>query len=110
MSRRSQQPAAGGPLSRIGHLLSGGRSFLLFLLAFIFTGLALWQLALVNQDLRPSTFVPLLALAGCGGLAAYFLHFRRQPGDPLLLPLVYLLTGLGLALIARLSPRSDCCW
>ena len=31
-------------------------------------------------------------------------RLRRQAGDPLLAPLVYLLTGLGLALISRLAP------
>ena len=78
--------------------------FVLFLPAFLFTGLALAQLGLVDNTLRPATFLPLLVLLVCGSAAAYFLHIRRSPGDPILLPLVYFLTGLGLALIARLAP------
>ncbi len=76
----------------------------LFLLAFLFTGLALIQLHLVNGSLSPTTLTPLLVLVGCGSGAAYCLHVRRRAGDSILLPLVYFLTGLGLAMIARLAP------
>lgn len=72
-------------------------------LAWLFTGLALLQLGLVNGSLSPTTFVPLLVLMLCSGGALYFL--RRSLGDPLLLPLVYFLSGLGLALIMRLAPN-----
>ncbi|MEW5958761.1 MAG: FtsW/RodA/SpoVE family cell cycle protein [Chloroflexota bacterium] len=89
----------------VGRIFGDGPSTLLFLLAFLFTGLALLQLGLVEQDLRPRTFLPLLVLLLCGGLAACFLQARRpRPGEPLLLPLIYLLAGLGLALLARLAP------
>jgi cell division protein FtsW (lipid II flippase) len=76
----------------------------LFWLAFLFTGLALTQLGLVNRDLSPATFLPLLVLMGCSGLTIYFLQIRRQFGEAILLPLIFFLTGLGLALITRLAP------
>ncbi len=75
----------------------------LFILTFLFTGLALTQLAVVNNDLGWSTFWPLLVLIACGSLAAYWLN-RCRTSDPILLPLVYFLAGLGLALIERLAP------
>ncbi len=78
--------------------------YTLFLLAFLFTGLALTQLGLANQNLIPTTLVPFLVLVVCGGITAYLLHIRRRAGDSILIPLVYFLTGLGLALIARLAP------
>ena len=46
---------------------------------------------------RTSSHVPLLVLILCGSTAAYFLHGRRQSADPVLLPLPYFLSGLGLA-------------
>jgi peptidoglycan glycosyltransferase len=80
------------------------RSFYLFWLIFLFTGLALLQLGLVNNNLNPATFLPLFILAGSMGVAAYFLHYRQPPGEPILLPLVFFLSGLGLAMITRLAP------
>lgn len=82
----------------------GRRSLDLFWLALLFTGLALLQLGLVNNNLGPATFLPWLILVGSIGLVAYFLHYRQPPGDPILLPLVYFLSGLGLAMIMRLAP------
>lgn len=79
-------------------------SFWLFGLALLFTGLALFQLSLVNNSLRPATFWPVLALAGCIGAVAYFFYVQRSPGDPLLLPLTFFLSGLGLVMITRLAP------
>lgn len=76
----------------------------LFFLAFLFTGLALVQLGLVNNYLRPAGFLPLAVLAGCMAAAGWLLHYRPPAGDPILLPLTYFLTGLGLALTARLAP------
>ncbi|HXV42417.1 MAG TPA: hypothetical protein VEC96_05105, partial [Anaerolineae bacterium] len=61
---------------------------LLLWLGWLFTGLALIQLALVNNDLSPTAFLPLLVLILCGGVSAYFLASRSRPGDPLLLPLI----------------------
>ncbi len=85
-------------------MASGRRSFFLFGLTFLFTGLAFIQLGLVNNSIYPTLFLPLLVLVGCGSGAAYLLHTRQRFGDPVLLPLIYLLSGLGLALIARLAP------
>jgi cell division protein FtsW (lipid II flippase) len=82
--------------------LAGGRS--LFWLAFLFTGLALFQLALVNNDLSLTTFLPLLVLILCGGVSTYLLQRWGKLGDPILLPLIFFLSGLGLALISRLAP------
>ncbi|MFQ5616092.1 MAG: FtsW/RodA/SpoVE family cell cycle protein, partial [Anaerolineales bacterium] len=97
LSNGGRWPVASGHSGRL-------RSFSLFGLGFLFTGLALVQLDLVNNDLRPATFIPLLVLIFCSSVAAYFLHRRGRPGDPILLPLIYLLSGLGLALITRLAP------
>lgn len=87
--------------------VNGQRSILLFGLAFLFTGVALVQLDLVNRNLGLSTFIPLFVLMLCSGLVTYFL--RPGPGwqwagDPILLPLIFLLSGLGLVLIRRLAP------
>ena len=80
-------------------------SFGLMLLAVLFTGLSLVQLGLVNRDLTAATLVPWLVLAACAALSTWLLWFRRPTaGDPILLPLIFLLSGLGLALIARLAP------
>jgi peptidoglycan glycosyltransferase len=75
-------------------------------LTYAFTGLALLQLALVNNNLSLATFAPLLALILCSGVAFYLLqvHGQQPAGDPLLLPLTYFLAGLGLVLITRLAP------
>lgn len=80
----------------------GGR-YLLWLV-FLFTGLALTQLALVNNDFSPTTYLPLLVLIMCGGVSAYLLRRQGKSGDPILLPLVFFLSGLGLAMITRLAP------
>ena len=77
----------------------------LFLLGILFTGFALLQLGLVRNNLSLTTFIPLIVFAGCSGVSVYVLHLRRQPGDPVLLALIYFLSGLGLALIARLAPN-----
>jgi len=91
----------------MGHWSNGSRwSLALFVLALLFTGLALVQLGLVNNNLGPGTLAPLFVLAGCSGAAVYFLYYRQQPGDLILLPLVYFLCGLGLALIVRLASPS----
>lgn len=75
--------------------------YFLFWLPLLFTGLALLQLGLVRNDLRPYTFIPLLSLLACYGAAAYLLS---GAGDRILLPLTFFLTGLGLVLIERLAP------
>ena len=74
-------------------------------LTYLFTGLALLQLGLVNNHLSLTTFAPLPVLMLCSGVAFYLLHIRRQPvGDPVLLPITYFLSGMGLVLISRLAP------
>src|SRR5688572_26263099 len=96
----SQPEAAPTPRS-----VTGARS--LFWLVFLFTGLAFLQLGLVNNDLKPLTFLPLIVLAGCSGVVIFlFQHWPewRQAGDPILLPLTFFLSGLGLVLVARLAP------
>jgi len=79
-----------------------GRSLLW--LGWLFTGLALIQLALVNSNLSLTTFLPLAVLVLCSASAVYLLQRRDRLGDPLLLPLIFFLSGLGLVLIARLEP------
>jgi len=77
----------------------------LYWLAFLFVGLALAQLALANgQSIRPVTLLPLLVLMATAGTTAFFLSRRLPAGDPLLLPVTFFLSGLGLVLIARLAP------
>ena len=66
--------------------------------------MALFQLGLARNNLRPATFFPLLVLILCVGTATFLLRARRKFGDPLLLPVVFFLSGLGLALISRLAP------
>ncbi len=82
-------------------------SLVLFLLACLFTTLALLQLGLVEHSLQPVTVLPVLVLALCGGSAIYLLQLRRAPfyGDPILLSLTYFLCGFGLALTSRLAPN-----
>ena len=73
-------------------------------LGFLFTGLALLQLTLVRGEFDGLLPVSLLVLMLCGGSSVYFLQIRRPPGDPILLPLVFFLSGLGLVLVTRLAP------
>ena len=81
-------------------------SYWLWVLTFLFTGLSLTQLALVDRTLSLTTFIPLLVLMTCGGGVIYLLnlHFNAMPDDPVLLPLTFFLCGLGLVLIRRLAP------
>ncbi len=77
------------------------------LLTFLFVGLALLQLALVNANLSLTAFLPLLVLTLCGGAAITLLYFGRAAAarpDPILLVLTLFLSGLGLVLTARLAP------
>lgn len=77
-------------------------------LAYLFTGLALFQLGLVNNQVTPAIFLPLLVLIVCGSATAYFLGKRWAmaggQADPILLPLVFFLSGFGLVLTTRLAP------
>jgi cell division protein FtsW (lipid II flippase) len=81
----------------------------LLLLAFppLFTAIAFAQLSLVEtEQLRPAYFVPVAELALCLAASAWALG-RWCPGyDRLLLPIVGMLSGLGLAEVARLAPGS----
>ena len=80
------------------------RSESLLGLSFLFTGLALLQLGLVKNNLTWRLFLPLFVLIFCGVTAAYFLQKRHALGDPLLIPLIFFLSGLGLVLTTRLAP------
>ena len=63
------------------------------------------QLALVETGrLSLHWFVPVGVLAGCTGVSAWVLHRQLPRHDRLLLPLVSMLVGLGLVLVARLAP------
>ena len=68
-------------------------SLALFALTLLFTGLALVQLGLVNNNLGPGTLLPLLVLVGCSGAAVYFLYFRQQPGDSATTGLLFMRSG-----------------
>lgn len=98
MLPRINQPSA---VSRQRSSVSDRPSYWLWVLAFLFTGLALLQLALVDGNLSLVTFVPLLILMACGGIVIYWLdiRFHHLAGDPILLPLTFFLSGLGLVLI-----------
>ncbi len=76
----------------------------LFWLGFFFTGLSLIQLDLVRGTLSLNTFLPLLVWTLCAGISLYVLRQRSHHLDPILWPLTLFLSGLGLALIARLAP------
>jgi cell division protein FtsW (lipid II flippase) len=79
---------------------------LLFGLMAIFVGVALFQLALVNNNIQLTTFVPLLGLLACSGTVVFVLYRFRPTTlrEPLLLPLTFFLSGLGLVMITRLAP------
>jgi cell division protein FtsW len=73
------------------------------LVPFLFTALGFVQLSLLNGFDWPFG-AALVTWGVCFGLA-YFLLKRRLPNhNPFLLPLVSLLTGLGLVMTARLAP------
>jgi cell division protein FtsW (lipid II flippase) len=75
----------------------------LWLLTFLFTGLALVQLSLVRGEaVSPASLSPLLVLAACSGGTFYLA--RRRLTDVILLPVTFFLSGFGLVLIARLAP------
>lgn len=80
-------------------------NYFLLLAPSLLCAVAFAQLALVETGrLSLHWFVPVGVLAGCTSSCAWVLH-RQLPGhDRLLLPLVSMLVGLGLALVARLAP------
>jgi cell division protein FtsW (lipid II flippase)/cell division protein FtsI/penicillin-binding protein 2 len=84
---------------------SGRREVILLLLAALFTLIGSVQLSLVfHGQVLLLELLPALEVAVCLGVAYEVLR-RRAPGhDPLLLPLVGLLSGLGLLLVRRLAP------
>ncbi|RME50814.1 MAG: FtsW/RodA/SpoVE family cell cycle protein [Caldilineae bacterium] len=75
-----------------------------FLLPFLFTALGFGQLSLLN-GWRWEYGAALGTWLACFGLATYLLRRRLPLADPYLLPLVSLLAGLGLLMVARLAPR-----
>ena len=97
-----------------GHVKIGVRDSLfpdryLLLLAFppAFAAIAFAQLSLVEtEQLRLVYFVPVAELALCLAAGAWALGRCCPTYDRLLLPLVGMLTGLGLAEVARLAPDS----
>ncbi len=79
--------------------------FLLLALPVIFSAIAFAQLSLVDTGrLSPGYFIPVGVLALCLGVIAWALTRWRPGHDFLLLPLVGMLCGLGLAEVARLAP------
>jgi len=78
---------------------------LLYLLTYLFIGLAIIQLALIDQLLQLNTIYPLAVLILCGTGTAFVLPRYRYKPDPILLPLIFLLSGLGIVLTARLAPN-----
>jgi cell division protein FtsW (lipid II flippase) len=80
--------------------------FLLLALPILFTAIAFAQLSLLETGrIVPGRFVPVGVLAACLVGAAWVLGRWRPIHDQLLLPLVGILIGLGLAEVARLAPR-----
>ena len=79
---------------------------LLLALPILFTSIAFAQLSLVETGrIVSGRFIPAGVLALCLVGAAWALRRWRPIHDRLLLPLVGILTGLGLAEVARLAPR-----
>lgn len=78
---------------------------LLLIFPLLFTIIAFAQLSLVEATrLTLGGFIPAAALALCLGGGAWALNRWRTGHDRLLLPLVAMLSGLGLAEVARLAP------
>ncbi len=73
-------------------------------LTLLFIGLALLQLGLVDQNLNGATFLPLGVLGLCIAVTHTLLRRRGLASDPLLLPLLFFLSGWGLVLTTRLAP------
>ncbi|MBN1220447.1 MAG: FtsW/RodA/SpoVE family cell cycle protein [Anaerolineae bacterium] len=83
----------------------GAGGYILLGLAYLFTALSLLQLGLVSGSLSLTTFLPFLVLVLCGSTATYFFdRYKSGRPDPILLPLTFFLSGLGLVLTARLAP------
>ncbi len=80
-------------------------NFLLLALPLLFTTIAFALLSLVEEGwLTPWRFIPVGVLALCLGVSVWALERWRPGYDWLLLSLVGLLSGLGLAEVARLAP------
>jgi len=78
---------------------------MLVALPILFTAIAFAQLSLVEEgELLAGWFVPVMVLAAFAGGCYWVLRRYMPTHDRLLLPLVSLLSGLGLALVARLAP------
>jgi cell division protein FtsW (lipid II flippase) len=79
---------------------------LLLALPLLFTTIAFALLSLAEEGrLAPGQFIPVGVLALCLGVSAWALERWRPGHDRLLLPLVGMLSGLGLAEVARLAPH-----
>lgn len=95
---RAAQDLAPGQGLRLSDFLLLTPSLLFVLIAFV-------QLSLVELGLmRLSYCVPVAVLGLCLGTAAWALGRWRPHHDRLLLPLIGMLSGLGLAEVARLAP------
>lgn len=109
-ARNNQRAVSDAKADLDGSLLAAapmtGWHYALFLaLPVIFTMLAFAQLGLVEGgQLAPGRFIPVGALVFCLAGGSWSL-WRWRPGhDRLLLPLVGILSGLGLVEVARLAP------
>ena len=79
--------------------------FVLLAFPILFSVIAFAQLALVDTGrLSFEYFIPVGVLALCLGISAWAMRRWRPGHDQLLLPLVGILCGLGLAEVARLAP------
>jgi cell division protein FtsW (lipid II flippase) len=80
--------------------------FLLLAFPLLLTTIAFAQLSLREAGrLMPGHFTPVVALALCLGGSGWVLSRWRPGHDRLLLPLAGMLSGLGLAEVARLAPN-----
>jgi cell division protein FtsW (lipid II flippase) len=79
---------------------------LLLALPLLFTAIAFALLSLAEEGrLTRGRFIPVGVLALCLGVSAWALARWRPHHDRLLLPLVGMLSGFGLAEVARLAPH-----
>ena len=83
---------------------SGRFFFLVNIIPLLFVSLGFIQLGLVS-GFRGLYLVAVLVWGGCFGTIAYLLSRRLPLAIPTLMPVIFLLTGLGLLMTARLAPN-----